>query len=302
MKHFDFYGIKLANTKASFDIGMIHQLYQVIEFLKPKPTPQKLVRVGGDSDGAYLIPNDLDDVAACFSPGVNNFKNFEDELFNVYGIRSHMCDQSSDIDKFHTPLITTQQTFRKKWLDIETTVDSITISDWVDECEPGSGDLILQIDIEGSEYRNLLQAPIRTLERFRIIVIELHGLPKLNDPTIFSEVFYPFFRKLDELFQVIHAHPNNWSNRLYELQGTGFRVPWLLELTLLRRDRFSLHASCQYYAPQLPHPLDIAANVPDSPPLFLDENWMHGFRHPDAIKRMNEIQKSANNTVKKNYN
>lgn len=40
--------------------------------MRPKPSPVPLVRIGGDWDGAYLVPDDLAGVAACFSPGVNN--------------------------------------------------------------------------------------------------------------------------------------------------------------------------------------------------------------------------------------
>jgi len=31
----------------------------VVEFLKPKPCPVPLVRIGGNRDGAYLVPDDL---------------------------------------------------------------------------------------------------------------------------------------------------------------------------------------------------------------------------------------------------
>ena len=61
-----------------------------------------------------------------------------------------MCDFSSDIAQFKTPLAT-QQTFRKLWLDIQGRPDSMTLEDWVAELSPGSDDLLLQMDIEGAE-------------------------------------------------------------------------------------------------------------------------------------------------------
>jgi hypothetical protein len=36
--------------------------------------------MGGYADGVYLIPDDLAGVAACFSPEVNTFKSFVDQL------------------------------------------------------------------------------------------------------------------------------------------------------------------------------------------------------------------------------
>ena len=119
-----------------------------LKFLIPKPSPFEFVRIGGNRDGSYLVPNDLEHIDACFSPGVNNYKFFEDELVKKYGIKSHMCDFSSDPDRFTTPIIEGMQTFKKKWLDIDGGEDSISLSDWVRELSPDAkNDLILQIDI-----------------------------------------------------------------------------------------------------------------------------------------------------------
>jgi hypothetical protein len=38
--------------------------------INPVITEHELMRLGADHDGGYLIPNDLDGITACFSPGV----------------------------------------------------------------------------------------------------------------------------------------------------------------------------------------------------------------------------------------
>ena len=48
--------------------------------MKPKASPFGLIRIGGNSDGAYLVPDDLQGISCCFSPGVSDRKSFEDEL------------------------------------------------------------------------------------------------------------------------------------------------------------------------------------------------------------------------------
>ena len=78
-------------------------MFNVINAMIPKPSPCELIRIGGNSDGAYLVPDDLEGVQACFSPGVCNFKKFEDELATRFGIKSYMCDFSSDVEKFSQP-------------------------------------------------------------------------------------------------------------------------------------------------------------------------------------------------------
>ena len=53
-----------------------------------------LIRIGGDGDGGYLLPNVLDDVSYCFSPGVDYTANFEKELSEKFNIKSFMADAS----------------------------------------------------------------------------------------------------------------------------------------------------------------------------------------------------------------
>ena len=109
---------------------MTLDLPSLIEVMRPQPSPKPLVRLGGYRDGAYLLPDDLEDIVACFSPGVSGVKHFEDELHDTYGIPSHMCDFSSDIKQFNTPL-KKGQTFKKLWLDISGKPNTITLEDWV---------------------------------------------------------------------------------------------------------------------------------------------------------------------------
>lgn len=244
-----------------------------IQLLIPNSSPFQFIRIGGTGDGSYLIPDDLEGIDACFSPGVNSFKNFEDTLTNEYGIKCHMCDFSSDQDKFRTPLIEGMQTFQKKWLDIDGGNDSISLKEWVEKLSPdASKDLILQIDIEGAEYRNLLAADSSTLNRFRIIGIELHGLFNFKNPDLFSNEVGPLLAKLNETHVPIHAHPNNCCGDSIETE-TGLNIPNVIEVTYLRRDRFTGDKS-QYIKPQLPHPLDISWNVRKNPPIHLNEKWL----------------------------
>jgi hypothetical protein len=251
----------------------LHQFMSTIQLLIPNSNPFDLIRIGGSGDGSYLIPDDLEGIDACFSPGVNNFKNFEDQLTNHYGIKCHMCDFSSNPRKFKTPLVKGMQTFKKKWLDVDGGNDSISLKEWVEELSPdANNDLILQIDIEGAEYRNLLATDSNTLNRFRIIVIELHDLFTFKIPELFSKKVGPLLAKLNETHVSIHAHPNNCGGDSIE-PVTGLNIPNVIEVTYLRRDRFTGNES-QYIHPQLPHPLDISWNVRKNPPIHLNENWL----------------------------
>jgi hypothetical protein len=265
----DFLGIKVAaDTVAS----PLPEMLEVFELLKPKPCSHHLIRIGDNCDGSYLVPDDLAGIAACFSPGVNNFKHFEDTLVETYGIDCHMCDYSSDVQNFRTPLKEGRQTFRKKWLDVATGGDNISLDDWISEEAP-SGDLLLQIDIEGAEFRNILSVSDAALSRFRVIVLEVHALSYMMNAPILRGVIAPFFRKLAKFFAVAHAHPNNCCGD-FAIPGTSIRIPHVLELTYIRKDRLA----SQGRAPLVPHPLDVSRNVPRNPPLFLGEEWLENGR------------------------
>ena len=260
---------------------------ELLEILKPKASPFRLIRIGGFEDGAYLLPDDLEGIQACFSPGVYRYKPFEDILARKYRIRSHLCDRSVSEDDLQTSLIPGWQTFEKLWLDIDGRSDSITLTDWVERhCPDSNADLLLQMDIEGAEYRNLNSTPRAILERFRIIVIELHGLAALADRQQAEEQIGPLLRRLDQTHVCVHAHPNNSQGDFID-QDTGMNVPRLLELTWLRRDRFTAGPEQRLFHPLLPHPLDLASNVgPQRPALHLNEAWLAGGRrdHRSRLK------------------
>lgn len=242
--------------------------------MKPKPSPYLLIRIGGDQDGAYLVPDVLDGIRACFSPGVNNAKRFEDDLTTNHRIPCHLCDFTSDIEAFETPLIEGMQTFKKKWLDIDQSEDSISLDDWVEEqCSGEQDDLLLQIDIEGAEYRNLLACKQSTIERFRIIAIELHRLDTVNKPTEFELELGPLLRRLDKSHICVHAHPNNCCGE-FRVLGSDMVLPNIIELTFLHRHQFTQDKAAKLYPPLLPHPLDIDCNVNELPPLLLEGKWI----------------------------
>jgi hypothetical protein len=230
--------------------------------ITPESCGMPLIRIGPDQDGGYLIPDDMVGIDACFSPGTNNYKEFEDHLAANYGIKSFMCDYSSDIENFRTPPIPGMQFFEKKWLDVEESDTALDINKWVRDNSGGDGDLLLQMDIEGAEYRNLLHAKPETLSRFRIIVLEVHSLHLLNSLEFLHGIFLPVFGKLSKQFICVHAHPNNCCGTTK--LSDDLIVPNVLELTFLRRDRIRDGD----VAIQLPHPLDVT-NVINSPPMHI---------------------------------
>jgi hypothetical protein len=242
---------------------MINQLKELVKALRPVKTKFELIRLGGANDGGYLIPNDLEGIVACYSPGVADTASFEVDLCKR-GIGSHLADGSVD----GAPKGFTPRSFTKKYLDGYNDEDNIDLVNWLIKTEAfhskNSGDLILQMDIEGGEYTTIINTSRGLLENFRIICIEVHDTDAWFNPIAWNTVS-TFFAKLTQEFHVVHNHPNNNCGTV---NANGFILPRVFELTLLRKDR----SEALGFVEDLPHPLD-APNVTDKPVLELPKEW-----------------------------
>jgi hypothetical protein len=227
--------------------------------IRPVETEHPLIRVGGEADGGYLIPDDLAGVEACFSPGVSTIAHFEEALAER-GIKCFMADASVDAPPVKGHLFD----FERKFLGPKTVGTFITLEDWIGQKTPDRSDFILQMDIEGAEYRVILSTSRETLRRFRILVIEFHNLASIYDRAGLDLVSLTFSKLLED-FEIVHIHPNN---RILPVTYRKFVTPPLLEFTFLRRDRTRRSSPARTF----PHPLD-RTNTTKRPALDLPTCW-----------------------------
>lgn len=232
-----------------------------------------LIRLGPDSDGGYLVPDDLAEIEACFSPGVGPVSGFEKDCANR-GMKVFMADNSVDSPAEDHPSFN----FEQKFIGSISNDAFMTMDHWVDTSIPGSeSDLVLQIDT-GDEYEIFLNMSDRLLSRFRIIVAEFHGLDQFWN----HDVFRLASRAFDRIFQThacVHIHPNSCCG---SFEFGGLDIPRVAEFTFLRLDRIS-GAPC---ASVLPHPLD-RANT-HKPPVALGSLAPAG--HPTSSKSSTQAQ------------
>jgi len=232
--------------------SLIHKLY-------PMSTDKELIRLGPEGDGGYLVPDDLAEIEACFSPGVSVISGFEKACADL-GIKVFLADKSVDHPAESHELFY----FTKKYVGVTTSDDFMTVDDWVASSLPGSqSDLMLQIDIEGYEYETFIGISDSLLRRFRIIVAEFHNLHQFwNRP--FFQLASRAFEKILQTHTCLHIHPNNCCG---PLNREGLSIPRMAEFTFLRNDR----TCSRSYANVFPHPLDF--DNTDNPHLPLPKCW-----------------------------
>ena len=185
-----------------------------------------LIRLGGDGDGGYMIPDELSGIEECFSPGVSVLADFERDLVSR-GVCCYLSDYSVEESPFKNQLVD----FEKKYLGVVDDDVFSRLATWVERKQKSSADLILQMDIEGAEYRVLLDASDELLCKFRVIVIEFHHLNRLFEVFGFDLIDLTF-RKLLRQFDIVHIHPNNCRT---PVDHYGFSVPPVMEFTFLRK-------------------------------------------------------------------
>lgn len=236
------------------------KLKSFFELINPVSTDKELIRIGGDADGGYLVPDDMEGLMGCFSPGVAYTATFELEMAKL-GIRSYLADYSVDSAPVAHPLLD----FEKKFIGIDTNDVYMTFNNWFqNKTGMKGGDYILQMDIEGAEYEVLNSVDDLFLKNFRIMVIEFHNLHYLVDPAGFNLVEFSF-KKILKNFEIVHIHPNNESK---PLKYHGFEIPNTVEFTFLRKDRILKKSPITSF----PHPEDLQ-NFMDREDFPLPKCW-----------------------------
>jgi hypothetical protein len=234
------------------------EVEELIRLVRPRPIGTPLVRFGAHADGGYLLPDDLAGIRACISPGVSDQIGF-DVAMTARGIDVFMADGSVDGPPVDDPRFH----FTRRFLDSFEDDTHIRL-DHLAASTP-EGDRILQMDIEGAEYRVLPDASDAVLQSFRIMVVEFHSLNHL-----FSKFGLPLiratFQKLLRFHHVVHIHPNNVSPAI---SRGGLSVPDVMEFTFWRKDRADVVDGRPL---AFPHSLD-ADNHPHLPPLVLPACW-----------------------------
>lgn len=186
-----------------------------------------MIRLSPDGDGGYLVLDNLEGIEACFSPGADVISEFELACLQRK-MKVFMADKS--VEKPTIDLSQTKYSFINKFIECTNNENFITMDEWVKLSNVSSStDLLLQIDIEGSEYNTIINMSDSLMKRFRIMAIEFHKLEILWSPDFF-EYANIAFRKILQTHICVHIHPNNCCGVYSHM---GIDIPRVAEFTFL---------------------------------------------------------------------
>jgi len=184
----------------------------------------------GDSniDGSYPVPTSMvSQIKWIISPGVGHTSVFE-EYFLKLGCKVAMLDEQRFFPHSLAHKYESQLMYIPKYLGIYDLENEIQLNSiFPNKTEHGC----LQIDIEGGEWQ-ILGLQENNLDRFDVILIELHGLHELLNPSLISQ-------RLSALGKLFASHKVLWSqpNRItFWIRYKGIRFPDVIEVLLIKRD------------------------------------------------------------------
>lgn len=206
----------------------------VSSFLQIAPvvgTP--LARVGTPGDGGYVMIDDLVRSDFFVSLGVGGDVSWDSAVASI-GSGVHLYDDS--VDALPTPV--PGSVFYRERVGATAGPSTVTITDCIGRA-PSDCDLILKVDIEGSEWAALGAVVTSDLERCRQIVVEFHDVMwSVIDPG-WHKTAIDTLAKLWATHQPIHVHANNFRN--FQVLA-NVPVPDVIEVTYARRADYEFGA------------------------------------------------------------
>lgn len=219
-------------------------VHDLLKRLRPKEITEELQRIGGASDGGYLLPLRATEVDAVFSPGVGYEAGFE-AWFASRHVPCFLADASVE----QAPLDFKEFSFVKKFIGNTTNATTLEVNSWIETNAPESSKKLgLQIDIEGGEYEVLPAIKARNVARFSFMIIEFHNLHRIVGQT-FASTLAEILDLIDKTHVIVHTHANNSSP---PIRWKSLKLFPTVEVVAVQKELVTVTG----HDAQLPHPLD----------------------------------------------
>ncbi len=224
---------------------------EILALLRPMEALEtRLVRRGRDHDGGYIMLDGTVSGAVVYSLGVNDDVSWDMDMAAV-GCDVFQYDHTiSELPAWHPKFH-----FFRTGIAAKSSSDGSfrSIDDLIKiNGHSGRRDLILKMDIEGSEWEVIAALRDVTLESFSQILVELHGFATIDRPDR-RQAILSGLRRLVATHQVVHVHANNFG--WLGIVG-GVMLPDTLEVTFVRRGDHRFGECLRSFPTELDMPCD----------------------------------------------
>ena len=209
----------------------------IYQLIRPKDVKnKKKVRIGNKGDGGYVLLNDFKNIKIAYSFGICDEISFEKEL-SEKNIEVFMHDHTIQNISEYNPKLHWKKIglTGKKGINenLKTLKELLKENGHILE-----KDMILKMDIEGSEWDSFLYMSFNILRQFKYIVVEFHFFD--NYKSIYSKVF----KKLNKTHQIFHLHCNNCGQII---NFDEYNICNLLEISFVIREENIFVKSTEKY-------------------------------------------------------
>jgi hypothetical protein len=191
------------------------------EMIKVRYSPEDLVRLGNTADGGYVASvTALKAAHKLYTYGVGGHWFFEKDFVAKYpGRAAEMRDHTVDVKNTGAANLF----FYKEAL--APTEKSTTF----DESRDVNMPVFLKLDVEGAEYPFFDSAKLNSYENVTGIICEFHNLHTQVGLTAFKKTV----NRLQEYFDIIHVHGNNYGKLIIE---EDFLFPQTPEISFINKN------------------------------------------------------------------
>lgn len=233
------------------------KIIEFLSYLQPESiNSAKKIRIGSVGDGGYVQLDEFSGVTLALSFGINDNDSWDLEIASR-GMPVWQFDYTIEKSPSSHPLLK----FQKKKVAGSPGEGLITLQELITSHEAASDpNILLKIDIEGSEWEVFDNCPEHKLSQIRQILCEFHGLSRLDDVGFYN-LAHRVVSKLHRNFVPYHVHGNN-NSRVVNLANITF--PDVLEISYANRSLYTSSPSNVIFPTNLDY-----ANNPSSPDIFL---------------------------------
>ena len=192
------------------------------ELLTLYKQPFTLMRLGINTDGGYIVPNELltNNLLTC---GISNEISFEEAyLQNVKNCNIHAFDGT--INKF--PSSSNVYNFHKVNIGATDSNTEISLNTIFEKYFHDTNSVFVKMDIEEGEYPAFSTISDKNLQKIECLVLEVHWIDTLYDK------FEKLMNTLANELVLIHKHDNN--NGRYFTDNNNI-IPRVYELTFVNK-------------------------------------------------------------------